>query len=67
MSPGLKSTFEAARYAIHSSGGRLRADNDANGLSFQFSGAQTIVDAGIVERALRRRLASARRPDRDSR
>jgi hypothetical protein len=33
MSPDLKSAFAAARYAIHPSGGRLRADNDANGPS----------------------------------
>ena len=43
MPAELKMAFEDARYAIEKG---LRAENDANGFSIQFSGAETRIDAG---------------------
>jgi hypothetical protein len=43
MPAELKMAFEDARYAIEKG---LRAENDANGFSIQFSGAETSIHAG---------------------
>jgi FG-GAP repeat len=49
MPAELKMAYEDARYAIEKG---LRAENDANGFSIQFSGAETTLDTGSARATL---------------